>query len=99
MPLLHSLCCILVFRVLLSIDSSEILAELSEYYRKFVRRMACRVLTPFDCPPYAEELERALEEHPITLPESDEEWEDDTSSARGNAWITWFFLTVTVVLH
>ncbi|KAK4310898.1 hypothetical protein Pmani_017578 [Petrolisthes manimaculis] len=67
---------------LLSIDNSELLGEISEYYRKFVHRMACRLLTPYDCRPYPEELERTLEENPVTLPESDEEWEDDTPSPR-----------------
>lgn len=71
---------------LLSI-SSDVLAELSTYYRQFIPRMACRVLTPYDQPPYAEELEQLLEENPLTLPQSEEDW-DDLSLIKGDKQVS-----------
>ncbi|KAK7084094.1 hypothetical protein SK128_012683 [Halocaridina rubra] len=64
--------------------SSDVLADLSKYYRKFIPRMSCRLLTPFDQPPYAEELEKLLEDRPLTLPESEDEWDEDVCSAKGD---------------
>nr|XP_045601893.1 inhibitor of Bruton tyrosine kinase-like isoform X1 [Procambarus clarkii] len=64
---------------LLSISNSDVLVELSGYYRRFIPRMSCRMMTPHNYPPYADELEQILEERPFILPESDEEWDEDTS--------------------
>ncbi|XP_042889626.1 inhibitor of Bruton tyrosine kinase-like isoform X2 [Penaeus japonicus] len=61
---------------LLTISNSEILVDLSVYYRKFISQMCYRMLTPYDQSPYADELEKLLEQNPVVLPESDEEWED-----------------------
>lgn len=63
-------------RSLLSISNSEILEELSDYYRQFIPRMSRRMMTPLDQPPYADELEQLLEAKPFFIPESEEEWED-----------------------
>lgn len=63
--------------------SSDVLEDLSEYYRQFIPRMSCRRLTPFEQVPYADELEQLLEEKPLTLPESDEDW-DDLSVGKGD---------------
>ncbi|KAG7158760.1 Inhibitor of Bruton tyrosine kinase-like [Homarus americanus] len=67
---------------LLSISNSDILVELSEYYRELYHAISYRMITPYDHPPYADELEQMFEEKPFTLPESDEEW-DDISSVKG----------------
>ena len=66
----------------LSCVSSDVLEDLSKYYREFIPRMSCRQLTPFDQPPYADELEQLIEEKPLTLPDSEEEW-DDLSIGKG----------------
>ncbi|XP_068231446.1 inhibitor of Bruton tyrosine kinase [Palaemon carinicauda] len=63
--------------------SNDVLDDLSEYYRQFIPRMSCRHLTPFEHPPYADELEQLLEENPLTLPDSDEDW-DDLSVVKGD---------------
>lgn len=64
---------------LLSIRNSEVLVQLRDYYRGFIPRMSCRMMTPHDHPPYADELEQVLEERPLVLPDSDEEWDEDSS--------------------
>ncbi|XP_063615380.1 inhibitor of Bruton tyrosine kinase-like, partial [Penaeus indicus] len=61
---------------LLTISSGDILMDLSIYYRKFIPQMCYRKLTPYDQSPYADELERLLEQNPVVLPGSEEEWED-----------------------
>lgn len=77
-------------RSLLTISNSEILVDLSVYYRKFISQMCYRMLTPYDQSPYADELEKLLEQNPVVLPESDEEWED--TYVRGTVWKYFFFL-------
>lgn len=53
--------------------SSSVQYDLSDYYRAFIPRMSCRMLTPYDCLPYSEDLQQVLEENPIDLPDSDED--------------------------
>ncbi|CAL4062948.1 unnamed protein product, partial [Meganyctiphanes norvegica] len=53
--------------------SSGVQYDLSTYYRSFIPRMSCRMLTPYNCFPYSEDLQQALEENSVSLPDSDEE--------------------------
>lgn len=68
---------------LLCISNSDLLEELSDYYRGFIPRMSCRMMTPHDHPPYSDELEKLLEAKPFFLPESEEDWED-ISAVKGD---------------
>lgn len=53
--------------------SQEKLKELSEYYRNVNDCMSYRIMTPYDAPPYSQDLQHALDDNPFILPESDEE--------------------------
>ncbi|KAG0711609.1 Inhibitor of Bruton tyrosine kinase [Chionoecetes opilio] len=71
--LCQNLVAVLENGTLLSAASQEKLQEMSEYYRSVNDCMSYRIITPYDAPPYSQDLQQALDESPFILPESDEE--------------------------
>merc|ERR1711874_220781 len=58
--------------------SSSVQLDLSNYYRSFIPRMSCRMITPYDRAPYSDDLQQALENNPVVMLDSDDEdWDPD----------------------
>ncbi|XP_076032976.1 inhibitor of Bruton tyrosine kinase isoform X2 [Oratosquilla oratoria] len=65
---------------LLNSLSSAVLQDLSNYYKKFVPKMSYRIITPYDSPPYPEDLQQALLENPMSLPDMDMDWTEEVKA-------------------